>query len=163
MEAGGDRARAAVTWLVVAVLAVVAVGVVYLHPRLPGPPAVAPSRTPAFVPTVQLASAAFTDADHGDVSVVGNPLGPAVNRVAYRTADGGRTWRRLSGERGVITTIGPADRGTVLEIVDQSGGMNLTLDAGRTWRPLALLTPYAPLLRTTQVPGAWSALVSRHR
>ncbi len=141
MEAEAGRSLRGLGWVAVAALAIAAVGVVYLHPSLAAQPAHPAAAHVATGGPVQVVGAAFTDRDHGLVSVIERSQSPGFSPVTYSTSDGGRTWTRTSSATSLEAVVSP--QGWVLQARSRgpSTGLSVSLDAGRTWRSLPVIQP----------------------
>ena len=126
---GLSRARRALTVMFVSVVAIAAIGIVYVRP--PSGTQGAPV-TPALPATYQLAGVDFVNANTGWF-VAGFDSG---RFALLHTSDAGRTWaRQLTGEtnqRGVYMRFFDATNG-VFSLVGNQPLTFRTSDGGRTW------------------------------
>src|SRR5262249_36540439 len=141
VETGGERARRALTWIVVAALGLLAAGIVYLRPTLSAPAAGSVPRVSVSQqaePAVFL-SVSFGDAQHGAVQVFSRVNQPNRPPPIYLTADGGRTWKPLPMPNSDIFAVAVVGRRHMLAEAFGRGVPRLLVsdDGGRTWQPLA--------------------------
>jgi len=126
--------------MVVAVLGLLAAGVVYLHPTLTAPAARPVPETGAPAGPPMFFNVSFGDAEHGAVQVFrrGNP--PNRPPPIYLTADGGRTWKRLTNPTNDIFAVAFVGRQRMLaeELGRALPRLLVSDNGGRTWQSLAI-------------------------
>ena len=139
LEIGGERARRALTWMVVAVLGLLAAGIVYLHPSFSASAARSMSKTGVSVGPPFFFNVSFGDAEHGVVQVFRQVNPPNRPPPIYLTADGGRTWKPLANPRNDIFAVTFVGRQRMLAEEFGRGPPRLLVsdNGGRTWQSLA--------------------------
>ena len=124
--------------MVVALLALLVAGIVYLHPTLSAPAGrTLPGSTRLQNAVPQFLDVSFGDANHGAVQLFtpgSNPL-----RAIYLTADGGRTWRPVARRAYPISAVTYVGQRQMLaeEAAGGTAALLISEDDGRTWQPLA--------------------------
>jgi len=126
--------------MVVAVLGLLAAGIVYLHPTFtapaarPVPDTGAPAGPPLFF------NVSFGDAEHGAVQVFRQGSPPNRLPPIYLTADGGRTWKRLANPTNDIVAVTFVGRQRMLaeELGRAQPSLLVSDNGGRTWQSLAI-------------------------
>lgn len=139
LEIGGERARRALTWMVVAVLGLLAAGIVYLHPTFSASAARSVPKTGASVGPPFFFNVSFGDAEHGVVQVFRQVNAPNRPPPIYLTADGGRTWKPLPNPRNdifAVTFVG-GQRMLAEEFGRGQPRLLVSDNGGRTWQSLA--------------------------
>lgn len=141
VESGGDRARRALTWMVVALLGLLVAGIVYLHPTLSAP---AERSAPRSAVSQQVGApfffnVSFGDAEHGVLQVFSQLNPPNRPPSIYVTSDGGRTWRPLAKFTSPLAAVTFVDRQRMLAEEFGRGAPSLLIsdDGGLTWQVLA--------------------------
>jgi len=139
LEIGGERARRALTWMVVAVLGLLAAGIVYLRPSFSASAARSVSKTGVSVGPPFFFNVSFGDAEHGVVQVFRQVNPPNRPPPIYLTADGGRTWKPLANPRNDIFAVTFVGRQRMLAEEFGRGPPRLLVsdNGGRTWQSLA--------------------------
>jgi len=126
--------------MVVAVLGLLAAGIVYLRPSLNAPAAKPVPRAAGLreVSTPIFFDVSFGDAQHGAVQVFNQR--PSLPPPIYFTSDGGRTWRPVARYAYPITAVTFIGQRRMLA-EKASGGtpaLFVSEDDGRTWQPLGV-------------------------
>ena len=157
VESGGERARRALAWIVVALLGLLVAGIVYLHPTLSAP---AERSVPRPAASQQVAgpfffNVSFGDAEHGVLQVFSQLNPPNRPPSIYVTSDGGRTWRPLAKFTRPLAAVTFVDRQRML--AEEFGRVAPSLltsdDGGLTWQPLAADPRQFP------IRGLWPVLL----
>lgn len=126
--------------MVVAVLGLLAAGIVYLHPTLTAPAARPVPKTGAPAGAPMFFNVSFGDADHGVVQVFRQVNPPNRPPPIYLTADGGRTWKPLANPTNAIFEVTFVGRQRMLaeEFGRAQPRLLVSENGGRTWQPLAI-------------------------